>query len=384
MKSSSGNRFAVFSGIALLSFLSAPPLSPSPQSSRKQQDQGDPVLGHRIAKGIVLEEKLWLRGTEVSRKGGSGGLVSLGLADNSRKVHFQRGVLDIEKSGRDLWVLRQPSSDVRDFIVSVWRKGTFEDLGHFTSPEKDEPIVLLNSAGSPAVLSHGVLRVLSKEHQDWRVIELKGDLRWGVQVSVASPRSGKNIYVGANRGEWGGGLQRVDVQTGEVTNIERRDTKELCTGPLNSDCDPVTGVISDAQNNDCVFAAVGLVHLFISEGRILKVCGDRVTPIFEKTATGRIGRKMKMTEAFYGLASAEDSGFWGITWRALYRFGADGKQEREYQLPKLKPVSGVYLSRELPGVIVVRTDVNWAVSTSGYTPLIIPLEESLSSGGPSQ
>ncbi len=334
------------------------------------------MLGRRIAKGIVSDGRLWLRGTEVSRKGGAGGLVSLSLADDSRKVHFQRGVLDIEKSSHDLWILRQPSPDVQEFIVAVWRNGAFEDLARFTSSDKDEPIVLLNSAGSPAVLSRGALRVLSEEHHDWRVIELKGQLRWGVQVSVASPKSGKGIYVGVNRGEWGGGLQQVDLQTGVVRNIERRDTKELCSGPLNSDCDPVTGVISDPQNNDCVLATVGLVHLDISQGRILRVCGGRVTPISEKPATGGIGGKMKMTEAFYGLAPAEDGGFWGLTWRALYRFAPGGTQEREYQLPKLKPVSGVYLSRDLPGVIVVLTDVNWAVSTSGYTPLLIPLESS--------
>jgi|SRR5882672_1447256 len=379
MKFCSNKLVALWSSIALLPFLSAPAISRAPQSPRKQQDQGDPVLGHRIAKGIVSDGKLWLRGTEASQKGGSGGLISLSLANNSRTVHFQRGVLDIEKSGHDLWVLRQPSADLREFIVSVWRNRTFTDLARFTTSDKDEPTVLLDRAGSPTVLSRGALRVLSEDHQDWRLIELKGELRWGVQVSVASPKSGKNIYVGTNRGEWGGGLQGVDVQTGVVTNIERRDTQELCRGPLNSQCDPVTGLVSDPQNNDCVFAAVGLVHMFMSEGRILRVCGDRVTPVFEKSAVGGIGGKMKMTEAFYGLASSDDSGFWGITWRALYHFGADGKQEREYQLPKLKPVSGVYLSRELPGVIVVRTDVNWAVSTSGYTPLIIPLEDSPSS-----
>ena len=66
----------------------------------------------------------------------------------------------------------------------------------------------------------------------------------------------------------------------------------------------------------------------------------------------------------------------GLTWRALYLFSSDGKQQKEYALPKLVPVSGIYISRDLPGVIVVRTDVNWAVSTSGYTPLLVPLEGS--------
>src|ERR1700687_1428646 len=356
MKSSSRNQLVIFRNIVLLIFLSGVALRAAPQSPRQQREQGDPILGHRIAKGIVLDGKLWLRGTEVSRKGGPGGLISLGLADDSRAVHFQRGVVDIEKSGHDLWVLRQVAPDVREFVVSIWRSGAFEDLGRFISTDKDEPIVLLNSAGSPSVLSHDALRVLSGAHHDWQLIALKGQLRWGVQVSVASPRSGKSIYVGVNRGEWGGGLQRVDIQTGVVTNIERRDSKDLCSGPLNSDCDPVTGLVSDPQEEDCVLVAVGLVHLSISKGQILRVCGDRVTSIVEEPATGGIGGKMKMTEAFYGLAPAGDSCFWGITWRALYRFAVDGKLEREYPLPKLKPVSGVDLSRQLPGVIGVGTD----------------------------
>jgi hypothetical protein len=63
--------------------------------------------------------------------------------------------------------------------------------------------------------------------------------------------------------------------------------------------------------------------------------------------------------------------FWALTWRALYRF--NGGETKEYELPKLREVSGVHLSYDLPGVVIVRTDVNWAVSTSGYTPLVIPL-----------
>jgi len=123
-----------------------------------------------------------------------------------------------------------------------------------------------------------------------------------------------------------------------------------------------------------VLVAVGLVHLSISEGRILRVCGEKVTAISEKSVAGPIGYKMKMTEAFYGLVPAVDGGFWGITYRVLYRFGADGKIQKEFPLPKLKSVSGVYLSRDVPGAIIIRTDVNWAVSTSGYTPLVVPSE----------
>jgi hypothetical protein len=148
-----------------------------------------------------------------------------------------------------------------------------------------------------------------------------------------------------------------------------------CSGPLSSACDPVTGVIPDPRNKDCILAAAGLVHMF-SHGRILRVCGKDASLIFEKShiLDGLNGHELKVTEAFFGLTLAADGGFWALTSETLYHFGADGTENEEYQLPELKPVSGIYLGRELPGVIVVRTDTNWAVSVSGYTPILIPLK----------
>jgi len=346
------------------------------QSTHQARPKGDPVLGERIAKGIAFDGKLWLSGTMATQKDSSGGLVSLNLHDQSRRVHFEKGVLDIEKSDHDLWVLRRLPGEENAYVVSVWGKGTFDDLAKFKSSAKDQPIALLNSGGVPVVLSGDTIRVLATDTHTWRLIALKGRLRSGVQVAAASPAGDGSIYVGFNIGEWGGGLQRVDMRTGNVTNIERRDTKQLCAGPLNSSCDPVTGVIPDPQNKDCVLASVGLVHLGFSGGRILRVCGQRVTLVSELTMPVSRKDEFKQTEAFYGLVSSADGGFWGITWRALYSFTASGDKEKEYPLPKLAPVSGIYLSRDLPGAVVLRTDVNWAVSTSGYTPLVIPLEGS--------
>lgn len=374
MKPSSRYPIAIFGSAALMLSLAALVLKADPQSADTQAAKGDPVLGERIAGGVVFEGKLWLRG--ISHKDSSGGLVSLSLADESRQVHFERGVRDVEKAGHELWVMRRPSLDAREFVVSVWRKDRFEDLAKFTSSEKDEPIALVNSASGPMVLCVQTIRILSADKQAWHQIKLKGKLRGGFQWTLASPLSGDSVYVGFNTGEWGGGLQRVDLRTGVVTNIERRDTKELCEGPLNSDCDPVTGVIPDSKNKDCILAAVGLSHM-LSHGRILRICTKNVTLVFEKSETLEInGNKVRVTEAFFGLVPNGDGGFWGITSKAVYRFGADGTKKEHYALPKLKPVSGIYLSRELPGVIVVRTDANWAVSVSGYTPLVIPLEES--------
>lgn len=377
MKSSSRIPFAIFSVAALLLSFSSLALRAAPQSPDSHEPKGDSLLGERIGGGIVFEGKLWLRGAILSRKSISGGLVSLNLAGDSRQVHFERGVLDVKKIGHDLCVLRWPSSDAPEVVLSVWRKDRFEDVAKFSPSKKDDPIALVNSANGPVLLSMQSIHTLSADKHEWHQIKLKGKLRGGYQETADSPLAGESIYVGFNTGEWGGGLQRVELRTGVVTDVERRDTKELCAGPMNSACDPVTGVIPDPRNKECILAAVGLVHM-LSHGRILRVCGKDVSLIFEKTYTvdGFKDDKWKMTEAFFGLVPAADGGFWAITSGALYHFGADGTKKEEYALPKLKPISGIYLSRELPGVIVVRTDANWAVSVSGYTPVLIPLEGS--------
>jgi len=334
---------------------------------------GDPVVGERIAKGIAFEGRLWIRGTMPTPREAAGGLISLGIKDNSRLVHFDRGVLDMARSDHDLWILRKEQTGNR-YAVAAWKANRFEDFAEFQLAAEDAPVALLDDSGSPVVLSRKTVRYLAAD-RSWRVVELKGKLRSGVQVSVASPQSGGDIYIGFDVGEWGGGLQQVNVKTGTVSDIERRDTKQLCDGPLNRDCDPVTGVIRDPQNKDCVLVSVGLVHLFHSDGRILRVCGSRVTVVSE-VVTSKAGEdKWRETEAFYGLAPSDDGGFWAITWRALYHYDRGGNREKECVLPKLESVSGIHLSRALPGAIVLQTDLNWAVSTSGYTPLVVPLEK---------
>jgi len=352
-------------------------LGAASSGASRSDSKVDPVLGERIAGGIAFAGRLWLRGTMAKNPSGddSGGLVSVALQDQSRHVEFDQGVYDARKFDGKLWVLRRLTPKEPEFVVSFSEGNGFQDLAKFQATNRDVPIALLNSAGFPVVLSERTLRVFAPDTRSWHVVEMKGEhLRLGVQVSIASPDNGGSTYIGFNRGEWGGGLQQVSLQTGTVSNVERRDTKRPCDGPLNSDCDPVTGVISDPSNKNCVVVSVGLVHLFTSKGRILRVCDQQVNVITEVPLRDSSDKYVKQTEAFYGLKPAADGGFWAITWRALYHYTATAERDGEYPLPKLQPVSGIYISRDIPGTIILKTDVNWAVSTSGYTPLVVPLD----------
>ena len=334
----------------------------------------DPLLGDRIVRALVFQGRLFLQGAPRTRTGPSQVLVSLDVGSGYKQVHFSKGVIAIEPAGNGLWVLhRAPSGS--SLLIAELRDGKFEDRYSFTPSSSDVPFALLDLGDAPAILSARTLRIFSADGHLSRSVKLQGKFRNGVQVSTAAPAQADYIYVGFNVGEWGGGLQRVDLKTGSINSVERRDTNKLCAGPLNGDCDPVTGVIPDSTKPGCVLASVGLVHMGMSDGRILRVCGNNVSVVWQKASKGGFDGTLNVTEAVFGLAKAPDGGFWAITDGALHRFAPDGTPKNEYPLPKLERVSGIYLSRDVPGAIVVLTDVNWAVSTSGYTPLLAPLDK---------
>jgi hypothetical protein len=324
----------------------------------------------------VVADRLWLLGTGAFHPDWSGALVSLNLTDGSRHVYFEKGVFDITKVGDSLWALRRSSSKKHEFLISAWKNGAFEDSETFTSSDRDQPLAFWNRSGTTTVLSWKTIRV-SSGHSMWRTVRVKGKFQGGAPGAVASCSDDTGLYVGSDRGEWGGGLQRVDMRTGVVTNIERRDTKELCAGPLNQDCDPVPSVIPDPLNRHCILAAAARNHM-MTAGGVLRVCGERVDVVFEKAETMPSFRKnetVEMTAAFYGLTPAADGSFWAVASSpALYHFRSDGTAEQKYELPELKPFSGIYLSRNIPGVIVLRTDLASDAETGGDSTFVIPLD----------
>lgn len=169
---------------------------------------------------------------------------------------------------------------------------------------------------------------------------------------------GDQLFVGVNRGEFGGGLSRVNLNTGLVTHIDRR-TGELCGGPLNGDCDPVHGIATEPWKPGCVVAAIGLVH-FIPHGRLVEICGDEVRTLVSRPyRTGAPGGNRALedvaTVAFFGVARSGDvvlaagvDGLYRVSTRSV---------ERE-PLPDFKDVGGMKVSFDVPGFVLVLTDVN--------------------------
>ena len=197
------------------------------------------------------------------------------------------------------------------------------------------------------------------------------------------------LYVGLNMGEFGGGLLRIDVSSGRVEALDRRDGSGLCDGPLNSDCDAVTALLPDLAHPPCLFAAIGVAHLE-DTGRVLRVCGNRLEAVFERPILPvgeRIRRALSprarsfppQTEPVFGLAPAP-GGFWAITPRALYHW-RDGSVDR-LPVPTLDDRHGIAAATPVPGLVVVSTAANMAYSLSGSTPLLFAVPQASTASSP--
>jgi len=184
------------------------------------------------------------------------------------------------------------------------------------------------------------------------------------------------VFLGVNEGEWGGGLWRIDRNSGKVASIERHASGQLCGGPLNSVCDPVNGIVIEPWKPDCIAVTVGLVH-FTPHGRIVEICGDDVRKLYykpyEKQQFGGSKREDQEpfeTVAFFGLTS-EGGELWAAGIDGIYRINSNGVTQFD-PLPKFERIGGVDVSFDLPHFVVVLTSIASHQSVSSAMPMIVP------------
>lgn len=189
--------------------------------------------------------------------------------------------------------------------------------------------------------------------------------------SFGASTSNGDIYVGFDRGEWGGGLYKINIPSGKVESIES-DEKDSCDGLLKTACSPVTFVHRDPTDNKCVLAATGLAHLFMTMGGYFQVCGDILKPIFTRACDTKLGSKTVHEDNCYAIFSVAlyEKAAWLATSDGLIKISSNGEIS-SIAYPKLTSFQGLPLSREIPGFWIMTTDANWGYSTSGYTPLIV-------------
>jgi len=321
---------------------------------------GDPVLGERLVEGVATEDSLWVRSA-------NGALVHFDRATGDRKVLSTHGVADIVRyDERTVALIREPNNPGSYRIQDT-------DTGEILAPivsgldDDDGLISLVHLDQGWAILSRETLILQEQDH--WRRAAVDLDRpSFGADVTLAV---GQNIYVGRNRGEWGGGLGLIEAPSARAREIARVDGEGLCDGPLNTECDPVTGLARESGRPGCVLASIGLMHM-MAHGRILRVCGDRVEVVFEEAVpppTDPNVMALPNQWPFFGIAATENG--W-VAVSAGKLFQSSGGFVSQTDMPELVPWQGLEAAF-LPSIIILKTDLNWGMSISGYTPLLVPV-----------
>lgn len=320
----------------------------------------------RIKEIAYHSSLLWILGAD-------GNLFTLDLQSKQlNKIDFDGIVSDIEvNSGKDFYLLGQKKNS--SSILQILKKDgdLWQEFPAIQLSKNNTTELTTRSTGitfykeKPLVLTDKIIYSL-QDTGEWKSVNLKTTNKFYHQNKLTATDDGF-IYSGLNNGEWGGGLQQIEITSGKVKTIEKIEKSKICGYPLDKGCDPVTDVIRDPENSSCVIAAIGLSHM-LEHGRLLRVCGSEVSVIFSKTYNLKFGdRDIEQTEAFFDLIGGNQS-YFAVTQKGVYQFPI-GEKEKFFQLPKLKEMAGVWLSDEIPNVVVVSTDINWAASLSGYTPL---------------
>ncbi|MHA6718559.1 hypothetical protein ACX40Y_03810 [Sphingomonas sp. RS6] len=316
-----------------------------------------------ITRAVFADERLWMMSDD-------GSLLSIGPNDRSpQSAKIDGKAVEICKSNGNLTVIIQ--NDNEHWSASTrssagWVKGAVVPI------ESENLVALACTEEATAIAIVTNRRLIEIDGAAVRTVKLSSELQpsFGIGTALMTPDT---IWVGLNAGEWGGGLRRIKRGEGKVEAIEKNQSGELCGGPLNANCDPVNGIVASPWRPSCVIAAVGLVHM-ASHGRIVEVCDKTIRRLYFKPDDPQspYGKPQDgepaNTIAFFGLTRV-GGGVWGLGIDGLYRF--DGSPSPQFHpLPAFENRDGYRVSFDVPGLVLVMTDVNQRRSMSGAVPIM--------------
>lgn len=201
------------------------------------------------------------------------------------------------------------------------------------------------------------------------------DRLFGLPATTIFLDAPAGTYIGISVGEWGGGLHRIDPRTGRMTTIESNLSRSLCGGPLNTECDPVNGLLAAPGRPDCILATVG--SLYGMRGRIVRVCGDRIERLYLRPYPMR-GYPNEIAEdgepnttvPFFELAAFGDGGAIALGLDGVYRLLRSGAVRRDPP-PRFRRLGGVLVSFDDPDFVLVARGIDLP-TVPDYPLMLVP------------
>jgi hypothetical protein len=321
-----GNGIVMRSGLLALTFIatmSAGAAAASLEPVRAGQDSF-------IRRAVFADGRVWL-------------LSDAGLLSAIADGKDDRIEMPLPEPALDLWlrggrpaVITCRRNGCTDWTIREWIGGKWAVTAKV--PTAGDRFMAMGSDGAGLTLlsSRRLIEVAGKTQRATVLSQhLPNDVITPKGVATSMHVAPTRILVGFNAGEWGGGVQRIDRRTGEVSDVARDVSNE-----------PVNGIAAEPWKPDCMAVAIGVVHLE-PHGSLVEVCGDAVSQLDVKP--DRAGR----TVAFFGLVRRGDN-LWSAGTDGIYRIGSAGATQSA-PLPSFKKVGGVSVSFDVPDFVIVLT-----------------------------
>lgn len=324
---------------------------------RSDRTWRDPDLGQALIEGVGTPEHLWIRGTSKT-------VLRFDRETGERFVAAEN-VIDILADGPHIWALIA-LNDNESIVRDLRQPGAPGRRIYF----EGSPVALFATDAGPGVLT--TTKALLPSATGWSRRLIAGSLDQYAQVSALT---GDALFVGYDRGEWGGGLRRVDLSTGTVSFV-RGPGEGVCEGRLNPACVPIVGIVSDPQREDCVLAGASLAHLSGRYGEIFGVCGDVITSVFTDplpVIPNSMEFRPGQTWPFDSLVAVNDG--WIAVGQDRFARSTNGVVAIR-DMPPLKAWAGLRISDEIDDVILVESACCWGSDNFvRYRMIAIPIRD---------
>jgi hypothetical protein len=298
-----------------------------------------PLNNVAIKRSAYIDGRLWLLDEQ-------GTLFSLTETDDAARTEaLSDRILDVCQHDGSLWALTGSPPESQ---VTLHRRlsGAWQAIRTVESGKDNLGGLSCSPDSILAIGSNHAVELLADE-------STSVTFKKGLWPAVAY-RLKDQLYIGEDKGEWGGGLHRVDLRDGSVTTLgEVKDTP--CEGLLNPHCEVITGIVEMPGQPDCLAVASGLMHLSGS-GRLYRVCHDDVRILYEKRyrRSDHPDPDAYDTIPFLNLFRQGDvlfaSGSDGV-----YVVSADGAAQQK-SVTGFRNIRPFKVSFAVPGIVVVRTD----------------------------
>ena len=211
--------------------------------------------------------------------------------------------------------------------------------GFGSVPIKERTYRMIIQEEEIVILSPFNLYRFSLDSGAWKLTPLAECLFDAVQISLAAG-SGKDLYVGFNRGKFQGGLKLISGDTGRIVTVDGRQ--------------PVTGIVPDPSGNGSMILSAGCYHHSLDFGGLYRVSGEQMQPFY-------------LESAVFDLKQSGDS---LIAVGKSSTLCYNGNRILSGPTGGFSDIQGLICSDTGKSIFRVCSDINAMVSGSGYTPLL--------------